>query len=147
MGTKMKWIAWSAIGVLLAGPAAAQNAYLCITDVSAGMVFDRDVGNWREATFKTGKKYVFRKTPAEDPKTEGRWALFRFSQTSPWLVCPAYVSPNEDRKVICQTSFDKFLFNKQSLRFQYYYDGSYVDPSGADDTDTPFINIGTCSPL
>jgi hypothetical protein len=148
-GTKMKHIAWMAVGMVLAGPAAAQDAYLCISDAAAGMAFDKDRGSWVATTFKAGERYIFRK--AEEPKLGGRWVLFQFGKTS--LECPMDETPDVGAGSIvlfCQNSVNQFEFSKQSLRFEYHYVGGYVfSPQSErdEDRDTPNIQIGKCSPL
>ena len=141
----MKHTAWIAIGLLVAGPAAAQEAYLCIVDAAAGMAFDKDRGSWVAATFKPGERYILRKVPAEEWKVGGQWVLSNFGETFPLAVCDKDAS--EAATIEC-SGLETLLFSKKTLRFQLYYQGLYVnpEPGHAEGGDTPSIEIGKCSP-
>lgn len=52
----------------------------------------------------------------------------------------------ESSMLQCRGYPGSFSFNKETLRFQLYYTGGFLD-GDALNHDTPYIEIGRCSPL
>jgi hypothetical protein len=148
-----------ALSLWLSAPAVAQESYLCITDSSAGLSFDKQLHTWTPASFPGGRKFIFRQKRDEDNATMPwvwTWALFPFSSTEQWAVCGKDFEIS-DLTQECGGIYE-FAFNRKTLRFQIYYKFGFAYPSTgsagngtpsseSEGNDTPFIAIGTCSLL
>jgi hypothetical protein len=147
------------IGVGLATSSVARESYLCITESSAGFSFDKQLRTWSPASFRGGRKFIFRQKQDEDNATmpwAWTWALFPFGSTEAWAVCGKDFEIS-DYTQECDGIYD-FAFNRKTLRFQIYYKFGFAIPSTnaaingvtsneLEGNDTPFIAIGTCSLL
>jgi hypothetical protein len=136
-------IGWSTLT-----PALAQDAYLCVTDGIAGFGYSQQTKQWVATTFPpSGRKYIFRRAK-EGQKSLGieyKWGLFLFGSDDP------------EPLTICQKDFDfdrincpgspSFSFNRKNLRYQNVSSIGYVTPLGGDGANTPYMEIGKCSPL
>lgn len=105
--------------------------------------------------FKLADRYLLRRLTPQDFQRHGfvldstphpTWGVFLFGAALPFASCAElYVGGSRMPYLPCKGSID-FNFNFQSLRFQSYRYGGYVDghqPESKD--DTPTLEIGRCT--
>ena len=119
------------------------TAYLCIPDACTGFK-PTDSGKWVIERFNVeGMQYLL-------SEKEGKWQWQKFggrSLTHPLSKCNTF---DEYGFLICQYLMDEIRFNKKTLRFMVTFPMGYVTSDIETDKtldDTPFIMIGTCTPL
>jgi hypothetical protein len=135
------------------GAAVAANSYLCISDHATGFAFNKATGQWHEANFQAGTKYLL-------SKQAGGWVLKEFGNETPVVRCPKDF--NDSSYLICGDGSVDFRMNRHVLRFQkaqllgYYvdYDALNALMKNApgytpllEGGDTPALEIGKCTPL
>ena len=142
------------VGMLVSGPAYAEG-WLCIANAVTGFKYDEPTKKWKSSYFKVGNKYLIKRP---DPKY--LW-LFEEQSGSIWVVnefgrgLPSWFCPEEIDKIgwlTCDAWGGDFPFNKKALRFMRLYLAGYLDggtPKYPDTkhSDTPYMEIGTCTPL
>jgi hypothetical protein len=152
---KITMLLLTAAAAPIALPVFAQDAYLCISDSATGLSFDKATKKWDPTYLRAGNKYVFRRIKPEEKQTflpdlpQVAWELFPFGKNGLYALCDEFDSSNW---IFCQyggTNTYDFQFNKNNSRFQLYYPYGYLytPPNFDEGNDTPFIEIGTCSPL
>lgn len=144
------------VGIILSGvmEAYCEEKYLCVAELSTGFKYDRDEKKWEQADFKAGSKYIIGKTDEVEEKLFDKKFVFKVSQLG-----------DNDSKYFCKEGFDsvgnlsctgagQFNFNKKNGRYLFVYPMGYVNvlPGGRyfqtdEESDTPFIEIGKCSPF
>lgn len=126
--------------------AQAEDSYVCVADKATGFSFEQSSGQWMPTTFKVdGGKYLLKKGA-----TRWTWAKFGDPSFVPPVPCSV---PDKAGFVFCQ-EFEDIRFNTGSMRYQRYYPFGYVRGTtklsmlqGGEGSDTPLIEIGTCSIL
>jgi hypothetical protein len=150
---EMRCVPLVATILLLASPVLARDAYLCISESSAGIAFDKDTRKWHGALFTSPEKYILRKTKPDENISlfggaTGPWGFFEFGQKSPIAICQKDFTSGETQACADELSMFELEINLKTLRFQLYYSGAYVAPNPSHEGgDTPAITVGTCSPL
>ena len=141
--------------------AASADGWICIPDRATGVIFDKGTGSWHEARFGVyGKRYIIRHLT--DAERRG-WELtlgpqdhsplqFEFGEVGSHDLEPCiydHVDKNGNHTLICGLSLAErhIQFSPQTLRFQYVYLVGYVLPGNVEGEDTPYIEIGKCSPI
>ena len=128
--------------------ALANDAYLCIAEASGGVGYNKTLGKWQGSAFPTEDKYIFRRAKPGDEITfrpmPGVWGLFEFGKTNPIVYC--YKEFPENQYQYCEEFLFKLEISLKTLRFQLYCPGNYIDPK-VEGSDTPFVTVGTCSPI
>lgn len=120
-------------------PATAQK-YLCIADHATGFEFNLRAKGWRPSHFKADERYIVRKTG-----NSGSWSVFKFGFKSPSCTGTDLKS-GQNNYFNCLLG--EFVFHTGDLRYLYFYRGSYLGSKGKENSpDTPFIEIGECSPI
>lgn len=119
--------------------AAAQDAYLCIPDASTGFTFNSTSKAWEVARFTVAnRRYVMR----------SQGAAWSWSEMG---------DPHQDKcDAITQYGFVncggiiEIRFNKNTLRYQRWMTIGYVMSernAASEGSNTPFLEIGRCSPI
>jgi hypothetical protein len=127
--------------VLPTAAAAAENPkYLCIADQSNGFKYDKALRAWRPAQFDVeGKRYIV--------KQSGNFIRWDAFGGDPALgsVCMEF----QNSGLFTCDGMQRITFSNKSLRYMLVYEIGYVKDSmqAAEVGDTPYIEIGTCSPL
>lgn len=121
------------------------DAYICIPDLATGFRYDEKAHQWVISSFKVrGEKYLFKKDAS------GLWKWSEFGTTTQPVECEDNAYARERIWIRCHSHFHTAIFSFRALRFQHVTLGGYVHghaPSDANKPDTPYIEIGTCTPL
>ncbi|MCO6416116.1 hypothetical protein JYK14_08045 [Siccirubricoccus sp. KC 17139] len=145
------------MAMVVADRALAQEGWLCVAEQAAGMRYDRTAQEWVATPFRaTGKHYVVRRADDDDV------ALWRELLQHPAVEFLWVVGEEGKRaRYPCERDFRHgllrcrifgsidFTINRDTLRYQSYYEGGWLSGRTGDepDTDSPSITIGRCSPL
>lgn len=137
-----------AVGVLSSTPAMAQvTAWLCIADNALG--FSKSSGSWAPARFTPGDKYVIRASQQQGVA----WEVRLFGSQNPLADAICKQTFTSMKILNCTGILTEFHFNASTSRFIRTYLGGYWTyiPGdkmfGNDNSDTPYIEIGTCSAI
>jgi len=151
----MRLIAKITSGALLAAFPAAVHAegWICIADQATGFIYDAAAQKWKSTTFRVdSSRYLIR-------RPEGRtsaWEVREFGNPSDVLASAwCKNETNEAGFLFCGGLWRDFVFNAINNRYILTFQGSYItyNPMAQlevlrkDGGDTPYIEIGTCSPL
>ena len=135
--------------MLVAGPvpwgkatAAEEMKWICIADSATG--FSYQGGKWVPTNFNVeGKRYLISKKQYRQNKNDMRYHVTRIGRQ--YAYACQKDSPNEFGMIFCQDIIE-FKFNVNALRYMSIYSVGYF-MGNDEDSDTPYIEIGTCSPL
>ena len=158
------------VGVVVLGiqPACAEpSEYLCTPTHSVGLHYDESSRVWTGRAFTPSERYVLRKLTKEDwagkygttylnQNNKPTWVFYQVGDHFPEATC--YISSfiMDEGDFECDQLLDQLSFDKNSGRFQLYYNGGYMEQpfwetQPADkrpkDTDDAFIEIGVCEGL
>ena len=119
--------------------------YLCATDHSAGMVYDKAQKSWRSTTFRPDTNYVISKSD----RAGEAFRVTNVGQKFAGYYCKEGFNASD--YLDCD-GIGEFAFNKRNGRFLATYTIAYVHVGVAADStdansDTPIIAIGKCSPF
>lgn len=122
------------VALLAASPTYAEE-WVCVPDQAAGFKWLNQ--QWTNTTFNVKTHtYIILKT------TLGDYTVTATGNEYPDHRCLGFTGD----ELLCGDSKWSFVFNKATMRYQEYYGFGYT--TGADSVDnTPFIEIGKCSPL
>ena len=127
--------------------AFADEQYLCTADSSNGFYFNKSAKIWQRTKFKADSKYTI-------SKPEGsKWAFVirKVRNFSPIATCKDGF--DEAGLLFCKGKGYDFRFNRKNGRYLSAYLLGYFNVlPGTNDlsdatSETPFIEIGTCSPI
>lgn len=137
---------------LAATAACAADSYLCVTQMVTGFVYDKDAGEWSSASFNANRRYVVSRA-----RVDGfAWEVVQVGETRPSTLCKSDFTGAGN--LSCEGSH-QFKMNRTNRRFLHaYLMGYWTDRSGEpgamgnpylfkEGENTPFVEIGTCSPL
>jgi len=130
--------------------AQAPSGYLCVADKATGFAFDKGTKQWNQASFRTESKYLI------SPSTfKGyAWEVKRVGQQFTSAMCKDNF--NSVGNLFCGGLGTEFKFSSGSLRYMSAYLIGYwpeANPKAKSDSereegsDTPYIEIGKCSPF
>jgi len=119
------------------------TSYLCIPDVSTG--FKRNESDkWVATRFDVqGQKFLL-------SKTAGKWQWQKFGERPIPNLLSECGTFNEHGFIRCVVVGSQITFSKDTLRFMEFHPFGYVIlniEAPKDYNLTPFITIGTCTPL
>ena len=123
-----------------------QTAYICIPSASNGFTVRQGGSKWEITKFRIDDVKKILK------KNNGEWKWSRFGESTVFSDCSDGIS--EEKKndfnfagyLFCDTLSGHVRINKKTLRYLETYEYGFVE--GKDNNEnTPFIEIGTCSPL
>jgi hypothetical protein len=144
----MRTLLTAASLTLLPVNVVAQDAYLCVAEGVAGVVFNKEAKRWSAGTFSPKDiKHVFRRAkPGErfGSNVEFKWGLYGFGKNSPSVICRDDF--DAEGHIFCR-GLTEVQVNRKNLRYQAVYAIGYVFPYDEEESDTPHIEFGTCSPL
>ena len=168
---------------MIAGARAEPDHYLCVVDQASGLHYNPQSKMWGPQAFGSGKKYILRRLTDDDRgKTKGKWSslllnnpkanwgVFDFGMSDPMPQLACYEGADSYGLFSCQRIIMDGSFEKDSLRFEFIFHGSYTDQGyweqlrqkdpqrykellarkeapDADHPDDLFIEIGKCSPF
>lgn len=155
--TRLHFLALTAvilISVLLAtaGSAGAQQ-FLCVADKGTGFAYSTDSKTWDIASFNIDDDRYLIAPSNPVGLTPNLFLVTKLGQSSPRARCSDGF--NRFGFLICTDGIGgvEFRFSRDNLRFIYIYRlGYYNVVSGRDngvteESDTPFMQIGKCSPF
>jgi hypothetical protein len=114
----------------------AQDTYLCVPSKATGFSYNTTSKNWEQSAFRIGDEKKLLK------KVGNQWEWRTFGQQF-GEKCGAM---SDAGWINCDLIFGTLRFNKNKLRYVETYTVGYVDGVNSN-ANTPFITIGTCSPL
>ena len=126
--------------------ASGEERYLCVPDNSTGFKYNKNSKTWEQANFSTNDKYIV--TQSDDKRCA--FKVTRFGDTSRISCCEQGF--NESGCLHCEGMIT-FYFNKKNGTYLLPHVLGYfsVLPGGFFETDeksdTPYIQIGKCSPF
>ncbi len=132
--------------VLALSTAAHAEQYICVADKVVGFLYDKDTKEWLGSNFTVDGKYVIKQT------ADGVNAYTVTKMGESWTELLCKEGFNQYGYLFCEQLATTFRFNKRSGRYIRGSLGGYYNViPGSDDTevtsDTPFIEIGKCSPF
>lgn len=135
--------------VLGYGEVSGQEKYLCVPDLATGFRYNKSSRGWEQANFKTDHKYIISKS---DDKKSTYFKVNKIGEIYPWWGCAEGF--NESGFLFCSGIGGEFKFNKKNGRYilanliGYFVvlSDSPLFPTD-EKSDTPFIEIGKCSPF
>lgn len=117
------------------------ESYLCVAVHVTGFRVTPNTQRWEQTTLPNSSEYIV---------TPSFGTVIKKGNKYPWSYCPHGFDKNAELR--CQTAETDFLLNKKTLRFMAIYKNGYwnqsTEPAATDhedDTETPFLSIGTCS--
>ena len=135
--------------VLLLPMSVSAESFLCTAEHAAGFGFNENTKEWESFKFETDSKYVVSRTDKNDKFY--KWKVVQHRNNRHLLQCENDFT--EHGYLLCgKYNLYKFDMNKESMRFLMVYHGGYAVPQayiddGKEGGDTPFMEIGECSPL
>jgi hypothetical protein len=130
--------------------AAWAEGYLCAGDKATGFAFNPTRKEWNETRFRVDSKYLIRRKNDKDALwKDALWVVVEVGESVALATCNSDFT--EWGTLVCD-GMRRFIFNQKNMRFQIYYQGAYIwegdgTSSGPESTDTPYIEIGRCSPI
>ena len=139
--TALLTLFWGLPCVSVAGEA---TSWVCVSEMATGFMFK--AGRWQETSFTRSHKYIVSRSKPNSPhpwevkevgtKTAVVW-YHTASESVAWLTC---------------SGLQEFRLNTKTLKFVSAYLQGYWTPLEGDGpdaprNDTPFIEIGRCSPM
>jgi len=125
--------------------AQSQDAYICVPTGITGFKFNAVSKTWEQKNFRTSNTKKLLK------RNEREWNWQVFGSKNDWSECGGLAFGgkddfNSDGFIFCDVIGGHMRMSKNSLRYVETYELGYV--VGTDEnSDTPLIEIGTCSPL
>lgn len=122
------------------------RGYLCIAEKATGFIFRNS--EWVPSVFDVNDaKYIF-------TARDGKW-LWKKTGEPGQEKYPQFCAEHASGYFDCEFMYRKVSFNKQTLRFQIYMEGSYVIhdelkrelESGSRTNNATYLEIGTCTIL
>ncbi len=133
--------------LLLSDVAYAGEQYLCTADRASGFSFNKSSKEWEHTTFKANSKYVISKP--DDGSSA--FVVREIGQSFPTAWCKDAF--NQAGFLFCEGIGGDFKFNRRNGRFiSAYLMGYFNVVPGVNEitdatSDTPYVEIGKCSPF
>ena len=131
--------------LVLAGSVSAADSYVCAADKSTGFIYKDN--EWQTVNFDVSQnRYLVRKATDGDSHSTSPWLYGEFGQSILGGQCD---EPLTTGLMNCRSAGQDFRMNIKSMRYQLYYWVGYVisHDTRIHRTNTPYIEIGRCSPL
>jgi hypothetical protein len=131
------------LGCLFSAIVQAEDAYLCVGEQATGFGFHGD-NTWGVERFQPTKLIVKRTTDLIH-----KWQVYDFSKNVAILNCNGDF--NENGLLEC-SGISEFRMSREKMRFLYIYTIGYWSetdkyPAYKEGTNTPWMEIGKCSPF
>ncbi len=133
--------------LLFAAAAHAGEQYLCTADRASGFSFNKVMKEWTHTTFKANSKYVVSKPE------DGSSAFVVREIGNPFVTAWCKDPFSEAEFLLCEGIGGDFKFNRKNGRYIYAYLMGYfnvvpdVNKITDETSDTPYVEIGKCSPF
>jgi len=146
-------LAFAAILIARAGDlqgaetAHSPEQYLCVADKSTGFGYNNRSKEWGVRSFVTDKKYLI--SPTSSPTK--RFLITQVGEKTPTGFCEDGF--NDAGFLLCTMIAGEFKFNRNTGRFLlsylygYFTVGLEAPPTTDENSDTPYLEIGKCSPF
>ena len=121
--------------------------YLCVSERSAGFKFDARADSWASTNFRTEAKYLV----APSKNAQYAFQITKVGENIPTASCEDGF--NEPGYLLCTGIGGEFKFNRDNGRFLLVYAIGYfnvlpkLNQITDEKSDTPFLEIGKCSPF
>lgn len=116
----------------------AVDAYVCVADFAMSLTFNERSKEWKTATLSIKDQKFWLK------KKNGHWVWSKRGEEYQ-VECGTF---NENGVMSCEVLLARLVVNRATLRFQVYdHPGYMTGDETAKSADTPYITLGTCSPL
>ncbi|QTP59551.1 hypothetical protein HNO53_12990 [Billgrantia antri] len=138
----------SALMIGVSTSANAEDKYICAADSSVGFAYNQLTQTWNNASFNSEARYVVSE-PGESEESE--YVITEIGQQFPDGFCKNGF--NEYGFLHCNTIGGSFKFNRNTGRYLLAYHFGYYSVPKEDlgtveeGNNTPYIEIGTCSPF
>ena len=135
-----------ALSLIIPSVASAES-WLCIADMSTGFSFNSATRQWSIAKFNIAdSRYLIASQEIKDYP----YKVTKFGSNSLVAMCKDGLTVGTF--LSCNFLGSRFSFNSKTMRYMLSYEIGYINPTpGVNDMkegdDTPFIEIGRCSPL
>ena len=141
----------SVLAVLALSINVSAEQYLCIADGATGFKYDETKKTWNEASFKIqDAKYVI--SSPDNAAATHAYRVMKLGESTPTATCEQDF--NDPGYLFCsgQLGTADFRFNRKNGRyllsfFHGYYSVLPESKTPEAMSDTPFIEIGKCSPF
>jgi hypothetical protein len=145
-------LAQAALSILCFAPlasGAADTSYICAMDLQTGFAIGASSDEWQVAEFKATDKFVVTRSRLKD----GAWEVKKIGDKEASYACKDNVA--KDKSVLVCSGLGDFRMNQNNGRFLLVYpigfwtdiDGKDVSGTFKEGMNTPYMGIGTCSPL
>ncbi len=155
---KPSLFAIAAAVILISTPAHAEG-WLCIADSIAGFQYHENSKKWEPATSKAQDKYIIRRPKEGDiypieawivDYKSAKWGVYKFGESIMQHPCPNEIEKLD--RLNCGFRFQGFSMAGKTLRYMQHNLAGYTNhgPKGMwsdSKENTPYIEIGKCSPL
>jgi hypothetical protein len=124
----------------------AEEKYLCVAERSTGFAYNEFSKSWESTNFKTDAKYMISKSSDKGDS----FKVTKIGDDYQEFECQKGF--NEYGYLLCE-GVGEFRFNKKNKRFIKIYPIGYynvlpeINKVTDKSSDTPFIEIGKCSPF
>ena len=121
----------------------AAEQYTCVAEETVGFMYNKATKEWAGAIHKTGNKYIISKPYG----SHFAYQVIQVGRSVPISNCLSGF--NDKGNLSCSGLSSKFRINNKSRRFLLFYISGYYssDESNDDKSDTPYMEIGKCSPF
>ncbi len=123
------------IALTFSNIARAQEIYLCVSEATGGVSFDRNSQKWQGTALRNNNKILIN-------KKNNKWTMKGFDSS----LENECTQPNEYGVMSCNKILGEFNFNIKTRRYISTYVAGYIDGSNNND-NTPAVEIGVCSKL
>ena len=140
------WISIIALVISLVGLVVnafgAEDRYLCVADMASGFYFDSSSKSYKQTHFDVrDNKYIVSKSELKYAELE----LRKVGQKAAVYLSPDGFSPDGGLAYFRNSFMGEFRVSKRTGRYIHVYMMGYV--TGDSEGNTPFIEIGKCSPF
>jgi len=138
--------------ILCGSGVADAEQYLCITDYSTGFSYSDNSKSWGPTSFKTADyNYIISgaKEKSRDLVVQKN-SKYKVTQVGKnYSECSCKENFNEYGILSCNCLGGKFIFNKDNGRFlkTYLIGYTYIEKGQDENSNTPYMSIGKCSPF
>lgn len=146
-------IRWTFLSIFFVAQGVnAAEQYLCVAEDVTGFAFDG--ADWKATDFKADQKYIVKLTQHYDAVMEKNApaAVFQLGKQYPWFYCRSDGSQHDT--VSCDGMYgNSFIFSQKNGRFivsspiGYISSKGYTDGIRKEGGQTPYMEIGKCSPF
>ena len=149
-----KRLAVVALCAMISAAAAVDepSSYLCAPDMATGFIFDKTTGQWHGANFRATQKYVVSRSKT----AKSEWEVKEVGSPLPQAFCISNPKWNP-QALLCEGPTANFWMDRKNLRYLNVYPHGWWDVGQdvgvehlfgvREGDDTPYIEIGKCTPM